>query len=103
MWLAAGVVARFLQHGFLFHPGSLHGIPRTERAVVGDDVLALHGRPRSDRIHLARKGHLYRARRDVGKNFRTGEAAQRVALERPLETFRPTEGESASCKGDGGW
>ena len=52
--------------------------------LLETDVLALHGRARSDRVHAARKSDLHRARRDVGKNFRAGQAGQRFALERAL-------------------
>src|SRR5450755_3648080 len=38
---SARLVPRFLQHRFLFYPRPLHGTPRTERSIVGDDVLAV--------------------------------------------------------------
>ena len=98
---ASRAIARLLQHGFPFHPGPFHRAPGAERPPAGDDVLAFHGRTRSDRVHPAGKGDLYRAGRDVGKNLRTGEAGQRLALERALESFRAAEGESATGEGDG--
>ena len=49
---------------------------------------------------LREKADLHRSRRDVGKNLRTGEAAERFALERTLETFLPAEGQSATGQGN---
>src|SRR6476619_5423955 len=85
------LVARVLQYGFLFHPGPLYGTAWRDRAAPGDDVLAVHGRARPDRIHAPGKSDLHRAGRHVGKDLRAGETEECFALEGTLQAFLPAK------------
>src|SRR5262249_7369932 len=66
----------------------------TGRRAAGENVFAVHGRPRPDSIHSQRKNGIYRAGRFVGENFRPRQACERVAVERTLRLFRATRSKS---------
>ncbi len=52
---AVNPVARILQHSRVFHPGPVSRKARAERGAAGENVLAVHGGPRPDRVHSRRK------------------------------------------------
>ena len=90
---AVNSVARLLQHGWLFHPGPLSRKTRAGRSACGENVFAVYGGPCAHGIQSQRKNRVYRAGSFVRKNFRTGEAGERVALERAFRLFRATGSE----------
>src|SRR5207248_8313294 len=72
-----------------------------KRRLDRANVLAIHGRSRSNRTNFERQGYGIRTGRGLRKNFRPDETGERVALERALRLFLATGSESETGRAIG--
>src|SRR6266480_2611991 len=99
-WDSPRLVAWFLQYSWPLHPRPLPRKTWTQRSADRANVFAFHGRPGSNGVYPQGKSSFHRAGNFIGKNLRTRETGQQIALEGALKLFRAARSKGETQRGD---